>query len=409
MSRSTQTSQRRVPWTLVATLLLALLPFFGLLGSIKLPFIGEVALGTRYHIDLATYIVIFAVFATSLNLLLGTTGLVSFGHAAYFGIGAYVCGIFMGDYGVPFLLAWLLGGLGGALFAAFFGYFCVRLTQTYFSMLTLACAQIVWAVTFKWNEVTGGEQGYPRVPMPQMSFLDWLPVAPRSLAAAKFFIIALVLSALCIAAMRRITNSPFGRILNTIRDNPERTQFIGINVRRYQLIAFTIAGGFAGLAGGLFGIYKRGVFPDYGHWAKGAEVLIMTILGGIHSFWGPTVGSALLILLNGLIVSYTEYWSFVLGIILLVILFAFPDGIVGTVQTFIKKPGERPEILAKLVWWSAAAYAALIAIIGFTGTVRNPILMGAGVVAFAVLGLLHNQIMALLERLFGFLKGGSNA
>lgn len=304
---------RPIPWTLVGTVLAATIPFFA----------------SRYHIDLATYIVIFAMFATSLNLLLGSTGLVPFGHAAYFAIGAYVCGILMGDAGVPFLLAFVLGGIGGALFAAIFGFFCVRLTATYFSMLTLAFSQIVWAICFKWNDVTGGEQGYPRVPMPDMAFLDWIPGVGSMRVGEKFFFVALVLSALCIALMRRISDSPFGRILNTIRDNAERAQFIGIDVRRYQLIAFTIAGGFAGLAGALFGIYKRGVFPDYAYWAKSAEVLIMTILGGIHHFWGPTIGSAALILLNGVIVSYTEYWPFVLGIILLVILFGLPGGILG--------------------------------------------------------------------------------
>lgn len=388
-----QTMSDRIPWILIVTLVAMSIPFWG----------------SRYVVDLATYIVIFAAFATSLNLLLGTTGLVPFGHAAYFGIGAYICGISMGDYGVPFMIAWIVGGLGGALFAAFFGFFCVRLTQTYFSMLTLACAQIVWAVTFKWNEVTGGEQGYPRVPKVDISFMDWIPVVGAMRDQYKFFFVALVLSALCIAALKRISNSPFGRILNTIRDNPERTQFIGINVRRYQLIAFTIAGGFAGLAGGLFGIYKRGVYPDYAYWSKSAEVLIMTILGGIHSFWGPTVGSTLLILLNGFIVSYTEYWPFVLGIILLVILFAFPEGLVGTVVTFVKKPGERAEIIAKLIWWSAAAYSVLSAIIGFTVAPRNFVMLGLGVAGFAILGLLQGPIMQILERAFGFLKGRSHA
>ncbi len=386
----------RIPWVLIIGLLAATTPFWG----------------SRYQIDLATYIVIFAMFATSLNLLIGSTGLVAFGHAAYFGVGAYVCGIFMGDLGIPFIAAWILGGVGAALVAAFFGYFCVRLTQTYFSMLTLACAQIVWAIAFKWNEVTGGEQGYPRVPMPEMGFLDPLfaPfVHPRALTAAKFYFIALVLSGLCIWLLQRITRSSFGRILNAIRDNPERTQFIGINVRRYQLIAFTLAGAFAGLAGGLFGIYKRGVYPDYAYWSKSAEVLIMTILGGIHSFWGPTVGSAVLILLNGMIVSYTEYWPFVLGVILLVILFAFPDGLMGTIEAFVSKPGERPEIIAKLIWWSAAGYAALVAVIGWTAAPRNLVMIGAGVAALAVLGLLQAHIMRVLERVFAFLKGRADA
>ena len=312
---------RRMPWTLILTLLAATVPFFA----------------SRYHIDLATYIVIFAMFATSLNLLLGVTGLVPFGHAAYFGIGSYVCAITMGDSGLPFIPAFLLGGIAGALGAAVFGYFCVRLTSTYFSMLTMAFAQIVWAICFKWNDVTGGEQGYPRVPMPDMSFMDWIPGIGSMRVGEKYFFVALVLSALCIAAMRRITDSPFGRILTSIRDNPERAQFIGIDVRRYQLIVFTLAGGFAGFAGALFGIYKRGVFPDFLYWSKSAEVLIMTIFGGIHHFWGPTVGSAVMLLLNGFIVSYTEYWSFVLGIILLVILFALPGGIVGGVEAAFKR------------------------------------------------------------------------
>jgi branched-chain amino acid transport system permease protein len=313
--------RERIPWTLILTLLAATIPFYA----------------TRYYTDLATYIVIFAMFATSLNILIGSTGLVSFGHAAYFGIGSYICGILMGDHGVPFLLAWLLGGVGSAVFASVFGFFCMRLTSIYFSMLTLAFAQIVWAICFKWNDVTGGEQGYPRVPMIDMGWMSGIPVIGSFRPIEKFFFVALVMCALCIAAMRRIVQSPFGRILNTIRDNPERTQFIGIDVRRYQLYAFIIAGGFAGLAGGLFGIYKRGVFPDYAYWAKSAEVLIMTLLGGIHSFWGPTVGAATLILLNGIVVSYTEYWPFVLGVILLVLLFALPGGVVGGLTDLFRR------------------------------------------------------------------------
>ncbi len=311
---------RRIPWTLVLFVIAAFIPL----------------LGSRYYTFLATDIIIFAMFATSLNLLLGVTGLVPFGHAAYFGIGAYVCAIFMKDLGIPFLPAWLLGGVGGALFAAIFGFFCVRLTSIYFSMLTMAFAQIVWAICFKWNDVTGGEQGYPNVPMPSMAWIDWLPWFGNLRVDHKFFYLTLILVALSIAAMRRIVNSPFGRMLTAIRDNAERTQFIGIDVRRYQLIAFTLAGGFAGLAGGLFGIFNRGVFPDFCYWPKSAEVLIMTLLGGIHQFWGPSIGAAILILLNQYIVSYTEYWPFVLGVILLVLLFIFPGGVAGTITSLFR-------------------------------------------------------------------------
>jgi branched-chain amino acid transport system permease protein len=238
---------------------------------------------------------------------------------------------------VPFWAAFPAAGLITAGFAAAFGFFCVRLTKIYFAMLTLAFAQIVWAICFKWNDVTGGEQGYPNVPMPSMAWLEWIPWVGGLKIDHKFFYLTLILVALSIAAMRRIVNSPFGRILTTIRDNAERTQFIGINVRLYQLIAFTLAGGFAGLAGGLFGIFNRGVFPDFCYWPKSAEVLIMTILGGIHTFWGPSLGAAIIILLNQYIVSYTEYWPFVLGLMLLILLFAFPGGVGGTLNGLARR------------------------------------------------------------------------
>ena len=225
---------KRVPWTLVLFLVGLFIPAFG----------------SRYYTFLATDIIIFAMFATSLNLLLGVAGLVPFGHAAYFGIGAYVCAIFMKDLSVPFLAAWLAGGVGGALFAAFFGFFCVRLTSVYFSMLTMAFAQIVWAICFKWNDVTGGEQGYPNVPMPSMAWIEWIPWVGGLRIDHKFFYLTLILAALSIAAMRRIVHSPFGRILTAIRDNAERAQFIGIDVRRYQLIVFSLAGGFGGWPAG---------------------------------------------------------------------------------------------------------------------------------------------------------------
>ena len=135
--------------------------------------------------------------------------------------------------------------------------------------------------------------------------------------------------ALSLLVMRRIIASPFGRMLTTIRENPERAASIGLNVRAYELAAFVVAGAFAGIAGALFGIFNRGVFSDYVYWPKSAEVMIMTILGGIEHFWGPVVGAATLVLLNQEVTSYTEYWPFLLGVILLVLLFAFPGGIVG--------------------------------------------------------------------------------
>jgi branched-chain amino acid transport system permease protein len=196
-------------------------------------------------------------------------------------------------------------------------------------MLTLAFSQIVWAICFKWNDVTGGDQGLPDVPYPDLDWISAIPGLGDLRIGDQFYLLTLVLVTLSLLAMRRIIASPFGRMLTTIRENPERAAFIGVDVRAYELAAFVVAGGFAGIAGALFGIFNRGVFADYVYWPKSAEVMIMTILGGIDYFWGPVVGAATLVLLNQQITSYTEYWPLVLGIILLVLLFAFPGGIVG--------------------------------------------------------------------------------
>jgi branched-chain amino acid transport system permease protein len=303
----------RVPWALILFLVAATVPW----------------IGSRYDTFLACQIVIDALFAVSLNLLLGTTGLVSFGHVAYFGVGAYVCGILMKTYEVPFVLAFPAAGLGAAVFALVSGYFCVRLSKLYFAMLTLAFSQIVWAIAYKWNEVTGGDQGLPEIPYPDLDWMSAVPGLGDLRIGDRFYLLTLVLVAVSLAILRQITRSPFGRMLTAIRDNPERAAFIGLNVPAYQLAAFIVAGAFAGLAGALYGLFSRGVFADYVFWSKSAEVIIMTILGGMDYFWGPPVGALALVWLNQQITAYTEYWPFVLGMILLVLLFVFPAGLVG--------------------------------------------------------------------------------
>jgi len=304
---------KRVPWALGVWLALLVVPW----------------LGSRFYTFLATEIVILALFALSLNLLLGVSGLVSFGHAAYFGIGAYTCAILMKTHGVPFALAFAAAGVAAGAAALVFGFFCVRSTRIYFAMLTLAFAQIVWAVCFKWNSVTGGEQGLNNVPYPDLGWMESLPLLANLRPADRYFLLVMVLVGVCALLLRRITGSPFGRVLNAIRENAERAEFVGLNVRRYQVAAFALAGAFAGFAGALFGLFNRGVFPDFAYWSKSAEVLIMTILGGMGSFWGPAVGAAALTLLNHQITSITRYWPMVLGAVLIVLLFAFPGGIAG--------------------------------------------------------------------------------
>jgi len=312
---------RRIPWTFVVFVIACSVPW----------------LGSRYNVFLAEQIAIDALFAASLNLLLGTTGLVSFGHVAYFGVGAYVCGILMKTYAVPFWLAFPAAGLGTALFALVSGYFCVRLIKLYFAMLTLAFSQIVWAVAYKWNDVTGGDQGLPEIPFPNLDWMSSIPGLGDLRTSDQFYLLAVFLIAVSLAVLHRIVRSPFGRVLTTIRDNPERAAFIGINVRAYQLAAFVVAGTFAGFAGALYGIFSRGVFADYVFWSKSAEVMIMTLLGGMDYFWGPPVGALALVWLNQQITDYTEYWPFVLGAILLILLFGFPGGIVGGIDALWRR------------------------------------------------------------------------
>jgi branched-chain amino acid transport system permease protein len=307
---------RRVPWALLVFLAAACVPW----------------LGSRFYTFLATDIAILALFAASLNLLLGYTGLVSFGHAAYFGVGAYTCAILMKTHGISFALGLPAAAVAAGVCALLFGLFCVRSTRIYFSMLTLAFAQIVWAICFKWNSVTGGEQGLSNVPYPDLGWMSALPLIGRLRAGDHYYLLVLCLVGIAFVLLKRIVESPFGSILTAIRENPERAEFVGINVRRYQLAAFIVAGAFAGWAGALFGIFNRGVFPDFAHWSKSAEVLIMAILGGIGHFWGPAVGAAILILLNQQINAYTQYWPLILGSILIVLVFVFPNGVFGAVH-----------------------------------------------------------------------------
>jgi branched-chain amino acid transport system permease protein len=311
----------RIPWTLIVFLIACAVPW----------------VGGRYNTFLAEQIAIDALFAVSLNLLLGTTGLVSFGHVAYFGVGAYVCGILMKTYNVPFIIAFPAAGLGAALFALVSGYFCVRLIKLYFAMLTLAFSQIIWAIAYKWNDVTGGDQGLPEIPFPNFDWLNHIPWLGDLKTSDQFYLLTVLLIAVSLAIIHRIVRSPFGRVLTTIRDNPERAAFIGVNVRLYQLAAFVVAGTFAGFAGALYGLFSRGVFADYVFWSKSAEVMIMAILGGMDYFWGPPIGAFAIVWLNQEITDYTQYWPFFLGVILLVLLFGFPGGILGGVDALWRR------------------------------------------------------------------------
>jgi len=276
---------------------------------------------SRYLIDLFNEIMIYALFALSLNVLIGYSGNVSFGHAAYFAIGGYTCAILLTTYGWPLLPAFIAAIVASAIASAFVAYFCTRLTDIYFAMLTLAFAMLVWAVAFKWRSVTGGDDGFVGVAVP--SFID---------TRVPFYYFTLVVVTAAVAVLWTICHSAFGRTLVAVRENPTRAGFVGVNTRLMRWWAFVVAGTFAGIAGALFGMFHRGMYVESAFWTESATVLIMTLLGGMFSFFGPALGAATLFILERLTNEYTEYWPTVLGVILLVILLFLPNGLVGLVQ-----------------------------------------------------------------------------
>ncbi|HET7874160.1 MAG TPA: ABC transporter permease [Methylomirabilota bacterium] len=274
----------------------------------------------RYQVGLLIEILAFALFASSLHLLMGTGGMVSFGHAAYFGLGAYGAALLMKAVSLPMPAAFLLAPLVAAAAALVFGYFSVRLTSIYFAMLTLAFAQIVYAVVHQWDEVTGGDNGLLSVwPARWLGASDSLGYYYWALAAA----------AGGIALLRVVAASPFGLALRAARDHGRRAEAVGINIRAHQHVAFVVAGLFAGLAGAVFVYLKGSVFPPYVEPPMSVQPLVMVLLGGVGSPTGPPIGAAVYKLLDTIVTRYTEYWQVVLGLILIVLVTALPRGIAG--------------------------------------------------------------------------------
>ncbi|CAN7741811.1 branched-chain amino acid ABC transporter permease [Variovorax sp. LjRoot290] len=294
--------------------------------------------GSRLWLNFGAEVAIWALFAVSLNLLVGFGGMVSFGHAAYFGLGAYGAGLAAMRWGIGLVPATLIGMGLAALFALLFGMLCVRRSKVYFAMLTLAFSQLVWAVAFRWNDLTGGDQGINGLPMPQFeNLLGWTN-------QRWFYWICLVLLCAVLYLLYRLARSPFGTLLNAAKLNPERVQFLGTSVPRVQLVAFVIAGALAGLAGALFAFHTRGLFPDYLFWTKGAEALNMVVLGGMNQLLGPVLGAAALLFINQEATAVTEYWSAVTGVMLGALILFAPGGLAGGLQRLFeltKRKGAR--------------------------------------------------------------------
>ena len=275
---------------------------------------------SRYYIVLSTEVVILALLATSYNLIFGYAGMVSFGHAAFFGLGAYAMAILTKNYGSPMLVGLLAAPVIAAIFAFVIGWFCMRTIRLYFALLSLAFAQLLYVIVYQWVGFTGGSDGIHGVPRPE---------ALGSYASYYYF--ALATTILCMLLMWFIVNSPFGWSLRAIRENTHRSQFLGINDRFYKVIAFTIAGAFAGVAGGLYSQFQKWADPDLLFWTTSANPVLMSILGGMFSFIGPAVGAVVFVALREIIKVRTDYWPLVLGSVLLGMVLALPGGIVGFV------------------------------------------------------------------------------
>jgi branched-chain amino acid transport system permease protein len=283
-----------------------------------------------YQAYLLSYGLIMAIAALGFNILLGYTGLLSFGHSAYFGIGAYGVAFMVKYLHVTSMEVFLVGGLlATAVGTALFGFICVRYTRIFFSILTLALSQVLWSLAYKFFWVTGGTDGL-RVPTP--SLLAGL-IVPASLSYSgkiiAYYYYVLACFFLSVALMWVIAHSPFGKALQAIRDNETRAGFVGIRVRRYRWFAFVVSGLFTGLAGILWAPLNGLTTPDILYWPFSGRIVFFTVLGGFRSFMGPVLGAVMFNYLETYAISATIYWQLVLGVVLVALVMVMPTGIVG--------------------------------------------------------------------------------
>ncbi len=305
-----------------------------LAALIALPFVVP-----PYQTVLLTYGLVFAIAALGFNLLLGYTGLLSFGHSAYFGMGAYAVAFIVKYAKLESMEAFLLGGvLASGAVAAVFGVLCVRYTKIFFGILTLALSQVLWSLAFKFFWVTGGSDGL-RVPTPTL-----LGGAVRAgsdkfeFLSHRYYFYVLAVFVVAVALMWVIVHSPFGKALQAIRDNETRAEFVGVQVRHYRWVAFLISGMFTGLAGALWVPLNGLTTPDILHWTFSGKIVFFTVLGGFQTFFGPIVGAVIFNYLETYAVGHTVYWQMVLGIVLVALVLVLPAGIVGTVRRLLARP-----------------------------------------------------------------------
>ena len=298
-------------WALLALAVLALIPMLS---------------SSRVLLDYVIRLAAMGIFATSLNILVGYGGLVSFGHAMFFGGGAYAFALTMQKTSAPIPLAMLVAILFCAVMGFVVGAICVRLKEIYFSFLTLAFQMLLHSVILTWTSLTGGDQGLtggiPRTPFLGINLADH----------TQFYWFACVIAVACLLLIRTVLQSPFGYTLRMVRDSAERARYLGIDVWRVKLYAFILASSLAGAGGIIMALFVSGAFPDFGYWTMSGEAIFMIMMGGLNIFIGPVVGASLLLLFNDVITRSTEFHGLALGIVVLLFALGFKRGITDFVQ-----------------------------------------------------------------------------
>jgi len=280
----------------------------------------------RFYTYLTALIVTMGLLSTSLNFALGYGGLYQLHHAVFYGAGAYAAAVMITKLGCNPWLAFIVAPLVAAALSLVMGIICIRLSKLYFGMLQISLGSLVWAIVYRWYGFTGGDDGIHGISVPSMI---------GSSKGAYYF--TMIVAGLAMFFMYRILHSPFGSTLQGIRDNAVRSQAIGVSVRRHQLTALVMAGFFAGVAGVLFVVVDTSVFPDMLFWTLSLEITIMALLGGWFTFLGPMLGAAMIVLLRTFVSTVTEYWTFAMGILLMLVILFLPEGVLGKVFEIWKR------------------------------------------------------------------------
>ena len=320
------TAGDRIRWGAVAALAIVVLAIPPVANWYEDFTLGDFS--SKFVIYLASSAVVLALWAISYNLMLGYTGMVSFAHAAYFGVGAYVVALGSKHYHLPILEALVLTPVIGAAFGLVSGIIALRAVRLYFSLLTLAISQVLFAIAYQWYSFTGGDNGVHGLPIPD---------AIAAYAPQYFFVLGV--AGLCMLVMFGLVRSPWGAALLAIRENRERARSIGINVKRYEVSVYTVASAFAAVAGGLFAIVQQYAQPEMLYWTENATPVVITLLGGLGTFLGPAVGAFIYVILQQFITTNNTvklYFDITLGLIVLLIVLVAPGGLVSLPQLFLR-------------------------------------------------------------------------